>query len=165
MMASATYPPPQMLLLARLLPLFLPLAVRWAEREEERILQQGVPLPEQSLSDARSMGVSYPEKIRLLKVDCVPSPGNPLLRWVGRQTGLISPTTAGMALRYGIFIRSDCWNSRHIIAHECAHTAQYERLGSLRAFLQQYIRECLQVGYPVSPLEQEAVHKAAEIPI
>lgn len=152
-------------LLVPFLPLFLPLAVRWAENEEARILREGVPLSESSLSDALSMGVAYPRKIRLLKVDCVPSPGNLLLRWVGKQTGLISSATAGMALRYGIFIRSDCWESRHIIAHECAHTAQYERLGGVSAFLRQYIHECLEVGYPASPLEQEAVHKAAAIPI
>jgi hypothetical protein len=154
-----------MLLLARLWPLFLPLATRWAESEEARILEQGVPLSELGLADALAMGVAYPRKIRLLKVNCVPSPSNLLLRWVGRQTGLISPATAGMALRYGIFIRADCWQSRHIIAHECAHTAQYERLGSVSAFLRQYIQECLEVGYPASPLEQEAVHKAAAIPI
>lgn len=152
-------------LITPLLPFVLPLATRWVEREEKRILQQGVPLIEPSLSDALAMGVTDPGKIRLLKVDCVPSPGNPLLRWVGRQTGLISPATAGMALRYGIFIRSDCWSSRHIIAHECAHTAQYERLGSLSAFLRQYLRECLEVGYPAAPLEQEAIYKAAAIPI
>ncbi|CAN5828498.1 hypothetical protein BH09VER1_BH09VER1_42190 [soil metagenome] len=154
-----------MKVLANLVPFVLPLATRWAEREEQRILQHGVPLSESSLSDARSMGVSYPNRIRLLKVDCVPAPQNPLLRWAGRQTGLISPATAGMALRYGIFIRSDCWNNRHIIAHECAHTAQYERLGSLSAFLAQYLRECLLVGYPAAPLEQEAIERCAAIPL
>lgn len=150
-------------LLLPFLPLILPVATRWAEREERRILLHGIPLREPNLSDAFLMGVAHPEKIRLLKVHCVPSPGNPLLKWAGECTGLISPGTAGMALRYGIFIRSDCWNNRHIIAHECAHTAQYERFGGFRSFLQQYIRECLQVGYPAAPLEQEAILKAAEI--
>lgn len=154
-----------MRLLVPFLPLVLPLATRWAEREEQRILLHGIPLSEPSLSDATLMGVAHPDRIRLLKVDRVPSPQNPFLCWAGHCTGFISPTTAGMALRYGIFLRSDCWQSRHIIAHECAHTAQYERLGSVSAFLRQYIQECLQVGYPASPLEQEAIHKAAAIPI
>ncbi len=152
-------------LLAPLLPIFLPLAVRWAEQEERRILDHGVPLPAESLADARNMGVSEPGKIRLLKVDCVPSPANPLLRWLGRRTGLISPMTAGMALRYGIFLRADCWMNRHIIAHECVHTAQYERLGTIRVFLQQYLLECLHVGYPAAPLEQEAICRSATIPL
>ncbi len=53
-------------LLLRALPLLLPLIVRWAEREQENILKNGVSLVEPSLSDARAMGVTHPECIRLL---------------------------------------------------------------------------------------------------
>src|ERR1017187_6058169 len=48
------------------------------------------------------------------------------------ETNLISPSTGGMTLRYGIFIRTDCWGQRPIIAHELVHTSQYERLGGSR---------------------------------
>ena len=40
------------------------------------------------------------------------------------------------------------------------HTAQYERLGGFRAFLKTYLTECIELGYPNSPLEQEAIDKA-----
>src|SRR4029077_803261 len=113
------------------MPLCLPLAVRWVSQQEQKILGAGVALDESQVTDARLMGVVYPERVRLLRVDQVPLPANRLLRWVAKRRRLISSDTAGMALRYGIFIWSDCWQMRRLIAHECVHTAQYERLGGI----------------------------------
>jgi hypothetical protein len=39
---------------------------------------------------------------------------------------------------------------------------QYERLGSIEAFLRQYLHECITTGYPEAPLEQEAVRMERE---
>jgi hypothetical protein len=55
------------------------------------------------------------------------------------------------------------WQDRRIIAHECVHTAQYERLGGFAEFLRDYLHECLEVGYPAGPLEQEAIHKSEQV--
>ena len=145
------------------MPFCLPLAVRWASQQEQKILRAGVALDESQVTDARLMGVARPEKVRLLKVDQVPLPANRLLRWAAKRTKLISSDTAGMALRYGIFIRSDCWQMRRLIAHECVHTAQYERLGGIEEFLSLYLRECLELGYPSGLLEQEAFLKSQQI--
>jgi hypothetical protein len=145
------------------MPFCLPLAVRWASQQEQKILRAGVSLDESQVIDARLMGVARPEKVRLLKVDQVPLPANRLVRWAAKRTKLISSDTAGMALRYGIFIRSDCWQMRRLIAHECVHTAQYERLGGIEEFLSLYLRECLEVGYPSGLLEQEAFLKSQQI--
>jgi hypothetical protein len=150
-------------LLLRLLPVLLPLAVRWAEREEKRILLKGVALVEPHLSDAKIVGVKYPERIRLSKVRSIPPPSNPILKFAAHTTGLVSQDSAGMALRYGIFIREDFSGDRNLIAHECVHTSQYERLGGFNAFLSRYLRECLELGYPEAPLEQEAMLRSAEI--
>jgi len=152
-----------MKLITQLCLVALPFGVRWVRAQESRILAEGVPLPEASLSDARAAGVIHPEKIRLLKVDAVPMPLNSLLLTVAKIAGLHSPNTAGMALRYGIYIRQDYWGSRHIIAHECVHTAQYERLGGIQPFLRLYIQECIELGYPQSPLEQEAILRSADL--
>jgi len=64
--------------------------------------------------------------------------------------------TIGLTLRYGIFIRSDCWGERRLVVHELVHTLQYERLGGFMPFLQQYLHECITIGYPAAPMEQEA---------
>lgn len=127
-------------------------------------MREGVPLGEPHLSDARLMGVVCPERIRLLRVDGIPLPGNPVLKFAAKITGLFSPHTAGMALRYGIFVRKDCWGDRRLIAHECVHTAQYERCGGFSGFLSRYLSECLEIGYPAAPMEQEAILKSAELP-
>ena len=141
----------------------LPLATEWATAQEQMILESGEPLTSQGLIDAKKMGVIYPERIRLLKVASVPIPANPLLQQAAKATNLISPHTGGMAIRYGIFVRQDCWNNRSLIAHECVHTSQYERFGGISEFLFQYLRECIEIGYPAAPLEQEAVIKCRTI--
>ena len=135
----------------------LPLATKWAEKVEARILREGVPLTEQSLADAHALGVREPERVRLLALARVPAPRDLTLRTAAAAIQFLTPTTRGLALRYGIFVRRDCWGERWLIAHELAHTAQYERLGGIEPFLRQYLYECLTIGYPEAPMEQEAV--------
>jgi hypothetical protein len=149
--------------LSKALPLILPLAARWAEQQEKRILLAGVALREPHLSDAALMGVQHPEKIRLLKVDEIRIPDSEFLRWAASLTGLISPETVGLTVRYGIFIRADYWKNRRLIAHECVHTAQYERFGGFKEFLGRYLHECLEIGYSVAPLEREAMLRSEQI--
>lgn len=139
----------------------LPLACAWAEEQERRVLRQGVPLSSAQLVDAATVGLAHPETVRILSVPRIPLPDHPMLRVAAEATQLISPGTAGLTLRYGIFIRDDCWGLRRLIFHELVHTHQYERLGGIRPFLQQYLHECLTIGYPAAPMEQEAVSTTA----
>jgi hypothetical protein len=141
--------------------LLLPLACSWAEEQERVILRDGVPLSPVEVADARSIGVSHPEKVRLLKVTRIPMPEHPALRAAAEATRLISSDTAGLTLRYGIFIRADCWGVRPLVFHELVHTSQYERLGGFQQFLEQYLSECISIGYPAAPMELEAVTKTA----
>jgi hypothetical protein len=137
--------------------MLLPLACTWAEEQERIILRDGVPLSPAQTIDAVKIGVTHPETVRLLKVARVPIPGHPALRTAADATQLISPRTGGLTLRYGIFIRADCWGDRRLVFHELVHTLQYERLGGFQQFLQQYLYECITIGYPAAPMEQEAV--------
>ena len=86
----------------------------------------------------------------------IPTQRHPVLVTAVEATRLISPCTIGLTLRYGIFIRGDHWDSRRLVVHELAHTMQYERLGSIEAFLKQYLHECITIGYPAAPMVQEA---------
>jgi hypothetical protein len=135
----------------------LPLAVKWAEQQEKTILQKGLPLSSAQTTDALKIGVAHPENVRLLKVGRIPVPEHPALAAAAASTQLISPFTTGLTLRYGIFIRVDAWNSRPLVFHELVHTLQYERLGGFDDFLKQYLSECLTIGYPGAPMEQEAI--------
>ena len=141
----------------------LPLACQWAAAQEQHILAVGEPLSTGAVADARRVGVGAPERVRLLYVPEIPVPQHPALRAAAAETGLISPLTGGLALRYGIFIRLDCRPYRSMVVHELGHTAQYERLGGFEPFLRQYLFECLTIGYPEAPMEQEVVSLTAAI--
>ncbi len=135
----------------------LPLACAWAEEQEGVILRDGSPLSPSQIADATTIGIKSPERVRLLSVAQIPIPAHPALRSAAEVTQLISPRTIGLTLRYGIFIRVDCWGDRRLIIHELVHTFQYERLGGFLPFLRQYLHECITIGYPAAPMEQEAV--------
>jgi hypothetical protein len=141
----------------------LPLACVWAVEQESIILRDGVPLSPAQTTDAKSIHIAHPEKVRLLKVARIPIPENPALRDAANALQLISPRTGGLTLRYGIFIRADCWDDRRLVFHELVHTLQYERLGGFQEFLRQYLFECITVGYPAAPMEREAVSTTARL--
>jgi hypothetical protein len=137
--------------------LLLPLACAWASKQEGIILRDGVALTPIQILDAKRVGIVVPEKVRLRVVDQIPYPLHSILRLAGQKTALISKSTIGLTLRYGIFIRSDHWGERRLLVHELAHTAQYERLGGFRPFLEAYLLECITPpGYPFGELEMEA---------
>lgn len=141
----------------------IPLAARWAETLEARILSEGVLLSEEETADALALGVRAPERVRLLCLASVPTPDDLALRTAAAAVEFLTPATRGLALRYGIFIRVDCWRERGLIAHELVHTEQYERLGGIEPFLRQYLGECLTIGYPAAPMEQEAIAAASRL--
>ena len=143
--------------------MLLPLACAWAEEQEGIILRDGALLSPAQIADAKTIGVVHPERVRLLRVPSIPMPVHPVLRAAADATKLISPDTAGLTLRYGIFIRSDYWSARPLVFHELVHTSQYERLGGFQQFLQQYLYECITIGYPAAPMEQEAVTTTARL--
>ena len=146
------------------LEMLLPFACVWAAEQERVILQAGAALTDSQLADARRVGVAQPDRIRLSRVVQIPSPTHPGLAAAARATGLISPFTTGLTVRYGIFIRADCWGERPLIVHECVHTMQYERLGGFEGFLRPYLLECISPpGYPFGPLELEAKRVQNEI--
>jgi hypothetical protein len=141
----------------------LPLAAQWATEQERLVLCEGVPLSETELADAKAIGVRNPERVRLLRVDSIPVPAHPALRAAASSIHFLTAAPRGLALEYGIFVRTDHWRDRALIAHELVHTAQYQRLGGVVPFLQMYIHQCATVGYPNAPLELEASATAARV--
>jgi len=133
----------------------VPFACAWAKRQESIILKTGVPLSASQAETATKLGILHPERVRLRAVVRVP-PVNWLFRRVGERLGFVSSQTIGMALRYGIFIREEHWGDRRLLVHELVHVVQYERMGGFRGFLKQYLQECINPGYPLGDLEQEA---------
>jgi hypothetical protein len=143
----------------------LPRAAAWAQQQERLMLgnkESLVLIPEGQVI-ARRAGVSQPEAVRILAVPEIPLPEEADLREAAVAFGLITPGTAGLTIGYGIFVRQDCLKDPKLIAHELMHVAQYERLRSIPAFLQQYLSEVNQYGYPAAPMEQEAITFAESV--
>lgn len=139
-----------------LVPVILPSAARWVTRHEQRILASGIRLTASQIEDARAVGVKEPERVRLLSTARVPVPLAGLARFARPLVGTSFEQTSGLTARFGIYLRAQVAGDRHLVAHELTHSAQYERLGGIRPFLRQYLRECLTVGYLAAPLEEEA---------
>jgi hypothetical protein len=134
----------------------LPWVIFWAWRQERRILRNGRTLTVQEAERAARAGVRTPARIRVLAVESVPLPGPRWMHNLARRLGFDGSQTAGMALRYGIYVRRECQDDPELLVHECCHTAQYERMGSIRAFMRVYLMQCLRDGYYASGLEEEA---------
>jgi len=141
----------------------LPLATEWTEAKEKVALKHGIPLSKSQFEDAKRVGVIYPEKVRIFKVPQIPMPKHPVLRAAVEATQLITPSTVGLTLRYGIFIHSNFSDDRSLIVHELVHTSQYEKLGGFLPFLRKYLLQLINIGYPEAPMEQEAIKMSEKI--
>ena len=141
----------------------IPLACEWVEEQEQFILKNGIPLSEKQMFIASKIGIINANKIRLIKVDFIPEPTNDLLNKASKSLGLISSSSIGTAYRYGIYIQEDYWENDQLLLHELTHTLQYERLGGVANFLNQYIKECVYFGYEKSKLEIEARNMEAKL--
>ena len=141
----------------------LPLAVEWARAQEKVALRHGIPLSNSQIEDARRVGVNHPEQVRIFEVPQIPLPKHPVLKAAAEQIQLITPSTVGLTLRYGIFIHSNFSDDRSLVVHELAHTLQYEKLGGFLPFLRKYLLQLINLGYPEAPLEQEAIKIAEKI--
>jgi hypothetical protein len=145
------------------LPALLPLIFDWVEKQEALVLSEGAPLTPSQEADARRAGVTQPEKIRVLQVETLPQPDDDELMFLARQVGLFSTRSAGINFGYGICIRRGFWDDRQTLVHECVHVGQHEKRNGLRPFLTEYLRECIDPGYPFGGMEQEAILLAKEI--
>jgi hypothetical protein len=137
------------------LPRLLPLAIEWAEARSGEILDSGaLPTPHEQQT-ARSVGVRHPERVRVKIVPAVPLPENAELRTAAIQAGLLGPSTHGLTLGYGIYI-VEGFSADRLKRHEFRHVYQYERAGSIAAFLTKYVPEVLEFGYRDAPDEIDA---------
>ena len=135
-----------------------PLAVEWATITSANGAAAGTSLGAPGVALAKKVGVSQPEQIRVVTVDQLPQPAHPLLRQAASQVGLLNGT--GLTLDHTIFLcRRD--GRIQLLAHECRHVAQYEKAGSIAAFLAVYLQQLVTIGYENAPLEIDArAHEA-----
>jgi hypothetical protein len=144
------------------LPQLLPRVLDWVEAQEKQALNQGISLSPVGLNDARTVGVADPEKIRVYVVPEIPQPDHPKIKQIAAEVGLITPRTIAITFGHGIFVRTDHSADRLTLVHECAHVAQYEKLG-IEDFLAQYVMQVFKNGYEHAPMEREACEAAQRV--
>ena len=141
----------------------LPWITGWVRRHERLILRTGRPLQPPESDWAIRVGSSHPERIRVLCVPEIPMPVPHWMQRLGDRFRFACHAPAGMTLGHGIYVSDACSHDPTLLIHECVHVEQYERFGSVKSFLRQYLWECLTVGYEAAPLEREARERTSAI--
>ena len=136
---------------------FLPKVCHFIENQENDIMSIGRDLTQEELAIAKKIGVKNFDIIKVYESPIVPTPNDSILSELGKQVGLVSSNTKGICFRYGIFINENSTDIKAVLIHELIHTLQYERFGSIEAFISQYLKECIEDGYINSDLEKEAI--------
>jgi hypothetical protein len=140
------------------------LASAWAKSQESYILEHGVPLTRDQVSDARQTGVREPNCVRVLVVDRIPLPADRELADAARHAQIITDASRAVAIGYGIIIRADSWQNRELLLHQLVHVAQCERSGGLRSFVSEYLLDRRgSRDFSLGSLEDEARSRAREI--
>ena len=139
--------------------LFLPKVCQWIENQENFIACNGINLSEEEIEIAKIIGIKNYDVIKVYESPIVPNPDDIVLLEIGKNIGLISPHTNGICFRYGIFINENTADKKGVLVHELIHTLQYEQYGTITHFINQYVKECIELGYHNSPLELEAITK------
>jgi hypothetical protein len=142
----------------------LPLAQAWAQAQEQFVLDRGASLGPRYLSDAKRVGVTNFERVRLLVVDRMPMPDDGELAEAARHTQIITESCRGIAIGYGIVIRADSWGNRELVVHQLVHVAQCERSGGLECWVREYLMDRQSsADFSVGMKEDEARRIAREI--
>jgi len=139
----------------------LPFGSWWVRKQESTVLREGRPLSKWETNWAIEVGVEKPEDVRVLPVSPIPTPGSRLLRFLSSFTRFMVESPTGMAVNYGILIDASHATNPSLLVHELAHVAQFEKLGGIEGFLEEYLRQCVTDGYWDSMMEQEAREAAA----
>jgi len=138
------------------LPHLLPKVISWAEAEATRGVDAGRELTERERDFARKVGVTHPERIRIIAVDALPMPTDPPLRAAAEQTGFLDPRMVGLTLGHSVFICRGHETPR-LLSHEFRHVYQYEQAGSIAEFLPGYLLQIVECGYAATIFETDAL--------
>jgi hypothetical protein len=132
----------------------LPMAIKWAEEQNNKIQKEGIPLTLEQIEIAVKVGVSNPEDIKILEVPELPLPTEPKLCEAANQIGFLSEAMKGLTIDHSIYICED-FNTTQQLSLELRRVYQYEFFGSIPAFLVEYFKQIVMVGYENSLLEQD----------
>jgi hypothetical protein len=137
------------------LPSLLPHAIAWAQNQSQTVATIGRPLSPPESELAKTVGVKFPERVRILEVPELPLPVDHLLRQAALEAGLLGPGMIGLTLDHSVLIVQGHFSYR-LLSHELRHVYQYEVWGSIEAFLPIYLHQIVAAGYANAAFEQDA---------
>ncbi len=129
---------------------------------EAELLPQGRALSARELDVARKLGVSNPEKVRVVVLEAFPMPSDSELFVEAERYGLGSKFEGGRTNGYVIMLKPRFAENQIVLTHELVHVSQHDRMGR-KAFLRRYLVEMEMLGYTRSPLELEAHAKQSHV--
>lgn len=118
-------------------------ALVWAERAHDEVMRAGGPLSERGKTLAATVGVEHPEKIRLFIVDTLPR----VFDWA----------YCGLTLGYAVMMQRGHDSNPYLLSAQFRFVQQFERVGSLRDFVAQYLRDIEQHGHQHAPMNLDAI--------
>lgn len=118
-------------------------------------MQEGQQLSQDGMALARQMGVSNPEKVRVIVGELPRSPSEKLKELM-RNAGLDIESVAGLTFGHAVYLADPDGAFLSHLSHELCHVRQYEEHGSLELFLTEYVEQLIQYGYDNAPLELDA---------
>jgi hypothetical protein len=136
----------------------IPKAFEWYEATEKKLLVQGRSLSKSEVINARKLGVSRPERVRVVILAKFPMPTDRVLLTEAKRFGFGSRAEIGRTMGDAILVKPHGTKDPTVVAHELVHVAQQDRLGK-EQFVRQILTELMTVGYEKSPLEIEAYAK------
>ena len=142
--------------LAAQLPLIAERTIAWAKDREGAALAAGTALTHEQATLARAVGVRHPERIRIVVVDEIPLPDEPVLRAAAQGVGLSQSWAAGLTLGHAVIVRRGFEREARLLSHEFRHVAQYESMGGIGPFLVSHLKSLVEHGYEDSPFERDA---------
>src|SRR5260370_9493609 len=131
-----------------------PLAVSWVEQVEKEALEKGEPVLPPFEATAEALGIRQIDKIRVWKVDTMPTPENPQIQALPERLGLSIAGSGGLTLGHALLELRSQATKGNLLAHQLVHVRQYEQAGSFSLFLKPYPAELVRFAFPARPLLQ-----------
>lgn len=132
-----------------------PLTLSWFKEVEAKYLSKGRSLSDEETEIALKVGVTHPERVRVIVLKDFPIPDNKTLYSQAKQYGLGSPAESSRIMGNIIMLKARFKDERWMLAHQLSYIAQQEKMGR-QEFVRRFIAEREILGSKRAPMELNA---------
>lgn len=141
--------------------LLTPLTLQWFKQIESKYSTKGRELNDDEKQMAHKIGITFPERVRVVILQDFPTPTNQTLLSQAKQYGMGSAAESGRTIGYIVMLKAKFKNDPWILAHQLAYVANQEKMGR-RDFIRRFIAERELLGNRQGPMEINAKKVAME---